>query len=161
MIFCPPLGTSIIPSQRYFDDDVPIPVWWDMWWFPGGYWCSMNLLEVLKVLAVSLRDLGGMSLSSNKLITLPQTNSSHLKIGHRKRKLVLQPSICRGYVSFRECRRVFSVRFGGRGFLKQWIIGWLGRPACEPKFTYRKTEFRKDFANGCFHKWGYPKMDGL
>ena len=118
MIFCPPLGTSIIPSQRYFDDDVPIPVWWDMWWFPGGYWCSMNLLEVLKVLAVSLRDLGGMSLSSNKLITLPQTNSSHLKIGHRKRKLVLQPSICRGYVSFRECRRVFSVRFGGRGFLK-------------------------------------------
>ena len=28
--------------------------------------------------------------------TLPETNSSHLKIGHPKRKLVLQPSIFRG-----------------------------------------------------------------
>ena len=34
--------------------------------------------------------------------TLPETNSSHLKIGHPKRKVVFQPSIFRGYVSFRE-----------------------------------------------------------
>ena len=34
--------------------------------------------------------------------TLPETNSSHLKIGHPKRKLVFQPSIFKGYVSFRE-----------------------------------------------------------
>ena len=33
---------------------------------------------------------------------IPETNSSHLKIGHPKRKLVFQPSIFRGYFSFRE-----------------------------------------------------------
>ena len=32
----------------------------------------------------------------------PETNSSHLKIGHPNRKVVFQPSIFRGYVSFRE-----------------------------------------------------------
>ena len=37
-----------------------------------------------------------------KIPTLPETNSSHLKIGHPKRKLLFQPSIFRGYVSFRE-----------------------------------------------------------
>ena len=37
-----------------------------------------------------------------KWITLPETNSSHLKIGLPKRKLVFQPSIFRGNVSFRE-----------------------------------------------------------
>ena len=36
------------------------------------------------------------------VITLPQTNSSHLKIGLPNRKVVFQPSIFRGYVSFRE-----------------------------------------------------------
>ena len=36
--------------------------------------------------------------------TLPETNSSPLKIGHPKRKLVFQPSIFRGHVSFREGR---------------------------------------------------------
>ena len=36
-------------------------------------------------------------------ITLPETNSSHLKIGLPNRKVVFQPSIFRGYViSFRE-----------------------------------------------------------
>ena len=35
-------------------------------------------------------------------ITLPETNSLPLKIGHPKRKLVFQPSIFRCYVSFRE-----------------------------------------------------------
>ena len=37
-----------------------------------------------------------------KQVTLPETNSSPLKIGHPKRKLVFQPSIFRCYVSFRE-----------------------------------------------------------
>ena len=36
--------------------------------------------------------------------TLPETNSSPLKMGHPKRKLVFQPSIFRDYVSFREGR---------------------------------------------------------
>ena len=35
------------------------------------------------------------------MVTLPETNIT-LKIGLPKRKLVLQPSIFRGYVSFRE-----------------------------------------------------------
>ena len=34
--------------------------------------------------------------------TLPETNSSPLKMGHPKRELVFQPSIFRCYVSFRE-----------------------------------------------------------
>jgi len=34
--------------------------------------------------------------------TLPETNSSPQKIGLPKRKVVFQPSIFRGYVSFRE-----------------------------------------------------------
>ena len=34
--------------------------------------------------------------------TLPETNSSPVKIGHPKRKLVFQLSIFRGYVGFRE-----------------------------------------------------------
>ena len=34
--------------------------------------------------------------------TLHETNSSHLEIGHAKRKLVFQPSIFKCYVSFRE-----------------------------------------------------------
>ena len=38
----------------------------------------------------------------NQGITLPETNSLHLKIGHPNRKVVFQPSILRGYVSFRE-----------------------------------------------------------
>ena len=37
-------------------------------------------------------------------ITLPESNSSPLKIGHPKRKLVFQPSIFGSYVSFREGR---------------------------------------------------------
>ena len=35
--------------------------------------------------------------------TLPETNSSPLKIGHPKRKLVFQPQIFKRYVGFREC----------------------------------------------------------
>ena len=37
--------------------------------------------------------------------TLPETNSSHLKMGLPKRKLVFQSSIFRGYVSFRGGRK--------------------------------------------------------
>ena len=36
------------------------------------------------------------------MYTFPKTNSSHLKIGLPNRKVVFQPSIFRGYVSFRE-----------------------------------------------------------
>ena len=40
----------------------------------------------------------------SRWVTLPETNSLPLKIGHPKRKLAFQPSIFRGYVSFRECK---------------------------------------------------------
>ena len=38
--------------------------------------------------------------------TLPETNSSPLKIGLPNRTVVFQPSIFRGYVSFRECTAI-------------------------------------------------------
>ena len=43
-------------------------------------------------------------------ITLPETNSSHLKIGHPNWKVVFQPSIFRCYVSFRECSYIYIVQ---------------------------------------------------
>ena len=78
------------------------------------------------------------------LHTLPETNSSPLKIGHPNRKVVLQPSIFRSYVSFREgiiyytswvdnlgikCLKIFS--FGGR---------WLGRPTFPDSASARRLE---------------------
>ena len=36
-------------------------------------------------------------------VPLPETNSSPLKLGFPNRKVVFQPSIFRGYVSFRQC----------------------------------------------------------
>ena len=39
--------------------------------------------------------------------TLPKTNSSLLKMGLPKRKVVFQPSIFKCYVSFMECKKAF------------------------------------------------------
>ena len=50
--------------------------------------------------------------------TLPKTNSSPLKIGHPKRKLVFQPSIFRCHVSFREGRSLYSMAQYGCYFQK-------------------------------------------
>ena len=47
------------------------------------------------------RGIGG---NGNGRFTLPETNSLPLKIGLPNRKVVFQPSIFRGYVSFREGR---------------------------------------------------------
>ena len=44
-------------------------------------------------------------------IIIPETNSSPLKIDSCKRRLVLETSIFRGYVSFRE----------GKGLFNQWF----------------------------------------
>ena len=54
------------------------------------------------------KDLGVFSTNG----TLPKTNSLPLKIGHPNRKLVFQPSIFRGYVSFRECGLKRRIGFG-------------------------------------------------
>ena len=51
--------------------------------------------------------------AEKKGIALPETNSSPLKIGHPKMKLVFQPSIFRCYVSFRE------------GILSNYYMGFI------------------------------------
>ena len=56
--------------------------------------------------------------------TLPKTNSSPLKIGHPKRKLVFQPSIFRCHVSFREGSYYGDALF----FYPQWTR--LNIPRC-------------------------------
>ena len=51
-------------------------------------------------------------------ITLPETNSSHLKITPWKRRFLLETIIFRGYVSCRECIYKVSYMSGGcLGFL--------------------------------------------
>ena len=45
-------------------------------------------------------------MDGNGMYTPPETNSSHLKIGHPERKLGFQPSIFRCHVSFREGKHV-------------------------------------------------------
>ncbi len=51
-------------------------------------------------------------------LTLPKTNSSPLKMGLPKRKLVFQASISRGYVSFRGCSKQSSITWVSKlGFL--------------------------------------------
>ena len=59
------------------------------------------------------------------LATLPETNSSHLKIGHPKRKLVFQPSIFRGYVSLPEgmfCTTQFLNHSKGWTRITSWDV---------------------------------------
>ena len=59
--------------------------------------------------------------------TLPKTNSSPLKTGHPKRKLIFQPSIFRGHVSFREGRSFFLLLCLWRfSFFFQKVSGCLG-----------------------------------
>ena len=42
---------------------------------------------------------------NSQRVTFPETNSSPLKIDPWKRRFLLETIICRGYVSFRECKR--------------------------------------------------------
>jgi len=57
--------------------------------------------------------------------TLPETNIA-LKIGLSKRKLVFQPSIFRGYVSFREGIPFldYVTPFQNSNFMSPWSSGW-------------------------------------
>ena len=64
--------------------------------------CGDGGVEVVELtspgsLLITWKLLENMSMS-----TLHETNSSHLEIGHAKRKLVFQPSIFKCYVSFRD-----------------------------------------------------------
>ena len=59
-------------------------------------------MEAVQKVAATNTTPGGRCCWSKPSVTLPETNSSPLKIGHPKRKLLFQPSIFRGYISFRE-----------------------------------------------------------
>ena len=58
--------------------------------------------EILSLQTWFFKPRGKSDWLNEKKHTLPETNSSHLKMGHPKRKLVFQPSIFRCYVSFKE-----------------------------------------------------------
>ena len=62
--------------------------------------------------AVALARLGRSSPSAKMRtegVTLPETNSSHLKIDPWKRRFLLETTIFRGYVSFRECNWIITL----------------------------------------------------
>ena len=81
------------------------------------HWPTGRKINDSKVLFVNLRG-----------CTLPETNSSPLKIGLPNRKVVFQPSIFRGYVSFREGK---SKTQQPEGFRQQLITPafWLLPPS--------------------------------
>ena len=60
-------------------------------------------------------------------LTLPETNSSHLKIGHPRRKVVFQPSIFRCYVRFPRC-----ISF--KKYVAFW--GWMSKNPCSGFYRY-------------------------
>ena len=65
------------------NDDVSLLLNWHSWNWRFEDWLVMNIPPIVSC-------------------TLPETNSSPLKIGLPNRKVVFQPSIFRSYVSFRE-----------------------------------------------------------
>ena len=102
--------------------------------FPNGAVGQSPLAECLPFFSVALKRLHHMApwpvsvlhfSMGNKWCTLPETNSSPLKIGHPKRKLVFQPSISRGYVSFREGNTSYSISMykyiAGERLYDQWL----------------------------------------
>ena len=82
--------------------------------------------------------------------TLPETNSSSLKIGLPNRKVLFQPSIFRGYVSFREGTNathcVFAQRCHVLGIHRKYHVGlfkiglppndyWVNVPLCPVMYS--------------------------
>ena len=63
-------------------------------------------------------------------VTLPETNSSHLKIGYPKRKLVFQPTIFRRYVCFREVNHQVLFDWTNLIYVGEWFefTNFLPRP---------------------------------
>ena len=80
------------------------------WVFWGDFYILPSYIEI-KI--SQYKDPYYKPISIMECHTLPETNSSPLKIGHPKRKLVFQPSIFRCYVSFRE----------GKGFEHCSLLG--------------------------------------
>ncbi len=72
------------------------------------FWCLGPMFEAPrnwgKILRVTLSPIIMVQWKMANYLkgTLPETNSSPLRISHPNRKVVFQPSIFRGYVSFRE-----------------------------------------------------------
>ncbi len=89
---------------------------------------------------------------TKKSDTLPETNvapEKPLKIGFPNRKVVFQPSICRGYVSFRECTAKRATR---RKLFKQ--VRWVGLTQPRVKWWFG-IRIGVTLSNNPFHK-GIP-----
>ena len=61
---------------------------------------------------MSSRNVVRISVENGGLVGRVGSTRSPLKIGNPKRKLVLQSSIFRGYVKFRDCKLFFSSQSG-------------------------------------------------
>ena len=103
---------------------------------PPCFWTSLGLLSNIEGIPLALSFLGVWCFHSffcyiwPLKITLPETNSSHLKIGHPKRELVFQPSIfgCNSFVSgsvyFSERTLLACPRKLG-SMVSKWVITYL------------------------------------
>ncbi len=86
------------------------------------------MLEIPAGLDLLEYQAGRLQLSTSTTLikhTLPETNSSPLKIGLPNRKVVFQPSIFRGYVSFREGKLIIvdtTMRMDIKHILKLYLI---------------------------------------
>ena len=85
----------------------------ESWYFKNQYFAHLcngkgTIKDEVKAVVGNLhgKDFsnGNLTRIVNHQAILPKTNSSPLKIGLPKRKVVSQPSIFRCYVSFRECK---------------------------------------------------------
>ena len=89
----PRLGTKLFCCYWKF--------YFSMFWFGSIWHCSFLHRNAISDL-VKL-DLVKLAEATNEDTTLPETNSSPLNIDPWKRRFLLETTILRGYVSFREC----------------------------------------------------------
>ena len=91
----------LTPKPAVFLKSTTGPVLWVGWWWrcwigtPGEVWWSFVGEDTSISIWLFYR------------CTLPKTNSLHLKIDPRKRRFLLETTIFRCYVSFRECKSCF------------------------------------------------------
>ncbi len=87
-------GNGNVPKLRNFASEIFRKLATDIFWDDHILWIKLNFSN----LQIGCTN----DATKHKGNTLPETNTSHLKIGLPNRKVVFQPSIFRGYVSFRE-----------------------------------------------------------
>ena len=98
-----------------------------------------------------LSKLKPLGLQVGLIFALPETNSSPLKIGYPKRKVVFQLSIFRGYVSFREG----NIYTWGVDCFSVASVGSLNNPSSQVVQTYHgQAHNTRDFVALCtLEKW--------